>query len=108
MTSPGTGPFPPFLTFLAEVNMINFNKVIDFPSPVDFRVIVCDVPEIENRIITFFAERFNLKVNKPITKKPSKNGTYFSLSVTVTVKDEKQMNDIYTELAKEEDVKYVL
>ena len=80
--------------------MANFKKLINFPSKVDFRVIVLDVPDIENTVISFFAERFDLKVETPIAKKPSKNG--------VTVKDEKQMNEIYTELAKVKDVKYVL
>jgi putative lipoic acid-binding regulatory protein len=88
--------------------MANFKKLINFPSKVDFRVIVLDVPDIENTVISFFAERFDLKVETPIAKKPSKNGTYYSLSVNVTVKDEKQMNEIYTELAKVKDVKYVL
>ena len=61
--------------------MANFKKLINFPSKVDFRVIVLDVPDIENTVISFFAERFDLKVETPIAKKPSKNGTYYSLSV---------------------------
>lgn len=88
--------------------MINFNKVLNFPCMVDFRVIVSNQPENEELVIKFFDEHFKLKVKTPIEKKASKKGNYVSLIIKVMVKSEEQMNEIYDLLAKEKYVKYVL
>lgn len=88
--------------------MAEFQKFIEFPAKVDFRVITLDIEGIEEQIALVIKENFNLNFEAPVTRKPSKNGKYVSLAIQLTVSDEKQMNSIYSVLGKLEAVKYVL
>ncbi|MBO6257976.1 MAG: DUF493 domain-containing protein [Succinivibrio sp.] len=85
-------------------------KLLDFPSLVDFRIIVDAkvlnaLDEVKNCISSIEPDGL-----KPITKAgtPSRNGNYISYTVPVTVSSAQKLETLYTEIAKMPCVMHIL
>ena len=83
-----------------------FDELLDFPCVQNFKVMGVAEPELPEVIVACLQEHAPDDYSPKI--KPSRNGTYHAVSVSVRVTSKEHMETIYTELANIELVRVVL
>jgi putative lipoic acid-binding regulatory protein len=83
-----------------------FDELLDFPCVQNFKVMGVAQPDLPELIVECLQKHAPGDYSPSI--KPSKNGTYHSVSIGVRVTSKTHMETIYTELSAIEIVRVVL
>lgn len=84
----------------------NLNVLLSFPSLFTYKVIGLAKPELVNQVIE--VARRHVQVNYHPEVKASKQGSYYSISITIYADDIQQVEVIYEELSNLDIVLMVL
>ncbi|WP_076416778.1 DUF493 family protein YbeD [Shewanella sp. UCD-KL12] len=83
-----------------------FDELMEFPNSFPFKVVGDASDELADKVVAV-AQKHVPGDYAPLTKVSSK-GTYYSITIRITVQSKEQVETLYTELAAIDGVKRVL
>lgn len=84
------------------------DALIDFPCDFDIKAMGLTSPEFDATVVAIVSEHLDNIKDAAIKTKQSSGGKYTSLTITVYVKSQVQLDTIYRALTSHDLIKYVL
>ncbi len=82
--------------------------LLEFPCRFPIKVMGRDIPEFHPDVLAIITKHAGEISADDVHTQPSSKGSFVSLSVTITVENRQQLNDVYSALQANEQVMMVL
>lgn len=88
--------------------MDDSESLLEFPCRFPVKVMGRDQPEFETHIVELISQHTGPIASADITVRMSSKGKFIALTVTVSAKSRKQLDEIYRTLSASEQVVYLI